>query len=522
MKKYIIFIFLLFWGLLVTAQYSLERHTISYSGGEQSNSLYTVTSSGQHYQASAYQNSLYSGNSGFLYPELHTLPPAISNIYDVPNDQGKQVHVNWNKSDYDKNYDPDKFYSVWRQDDDGLGDANTFTNLLEVIQNSTFWTDNYYWNNKGVIWSYIDTIPALGFENYSLVAPTLFDSLAGDPGLSTFMVVFHDKFAYYESQPDSGYSVDNLAPAAPVLDAILIDQSAELNWTESTEEDFQYYAIYKSETEGNFPAEPFTTTIINSFTDPDLTSDTTYYWVSSFDFNGNKSLLSNVALVPLHNVFELEITVFLEGPFENWEMAANLSTLLPLSQPFGTEPWYYNGLESVLTIPQPTIVDWILIEAHDAPHPSMVSPATIVDRQAAFLLSNGQIVNFENGNTNPVFTSTISNNLFVIVRHRNHLPVLSSSTLQKTGNTYSFNFSTSGDQAFGNNQNLLTPGIYGLIGGDINADQSIDEIDLTHWKTLVGEKGYFSDDTNLDGQINNPDKNDVWLPNNGKSSNLSE
>jgi hypothetical protein len=503
------------------AQYTLERHHIGSAGGAQSNSSYTVTSAMHSYQAQTIQNSSLNGNTGFLFPERHTLPPIITQIIDVPNDQGKQVHVNWDKSDYDKNYDPDKFYSVWRQDDDGL-DGSVLSNPLEVIQNATNWTDNFNWSYKGLIWSYIDTIPALGFDNYSLVAPTLFDSIDGDPALSTFMVVFHDKFAYYESQPDSGYSVDNLAPSAPVLEVDLLNQNAELSWSESLEEDFQYYAIYRSEIAGSFPTEPYETTINTSFTDNNLTNDTIWYAISSFDFNGNESVYSNIETIIKHNDFELNLTVFLEGPFNGTDMNTDLNNLnqLPLTQPFNTAPWNYTGFESVSAIPNNQVIDWILIEGRDAPNAAAASEATTFEQQAVFLLEDGRIVGMD-GTSNPSFTHSILHSLFIVIKHRNHLPIMSASSLSDESGAYSWDFSTNTNQAYQSGEKLIN-GIATMIGGDVDVNGTINLDDKIYWQSESGKSGYLISDLSLDGQSDNKDKNEFWLPNLGTSEMLPD
>ena len=521
--RYLLIILSFWWAFSgLQAQYTLERHHIGASGGAQSNSSYSVTSAMHAYQARTIQNSSLNGNTGFLFPERHTLPPVITQVIDVPNDQGKQVHVNWDKSDYDKNYDPDKFYSVWRQDDDGQDYGTSFSNPLDVIQNATNEADNFNWTYKGMIWSYIDTIPALGFDNYSLVAPTLFDSIAGDPGLSTFMVVFHDQNAFYESEAQQGYSVDNLAPNAPVLDAILVNQSAELNWTESTAEDFQYYAIYKSDTEANFPTEAFSTSIANNYLDADLTFDTTYYRVTAFDFNGNESEFSNMAMVPLHSDFELDIKVFLEGPFENGSMVANLNSILPLSQPYGPSPWYYNGLENVAAIPLSNIVDWVLVELRDAPDAPSATPATTVDKQAAFLLNDGSLVGLD-GSSILTFDHTIIHSLFVVIWHRNHLPIMTANPLTQVDGTYEYNFKFDGMSAYGTDaQKNLGTNMYGMYAADPNADGNINLSDKTIWTNQAGTQGYVPTDFNMDGQVNNADKNDKWLPNEGEESQVPE
>ena len=55
-----------------------------------------------------------------------------------------------------------------------------------------------------------------------------------------------------------------------------------------------------------------------------------------------------------------------------------------------------------------------------------------------------------------------------------------------------------------------------MIGGDANADGTINEFDLSEkWSSNVGKTGYFMGDGNMDSQVNNQDKNDTWYLNNG-------
>ncbi|MCF8403903.1 MAG: hypothetical protein K9H58_08160 [Bacteroidales bacterium] len=64
-------------------------------------------------------------------------------------------------------------------------------------------------------------------------------------------------------------------------------------------------------------------------------------------------------------------------------------------------------------------------------------------------------------------------------------------------------------------------GIYGMIGGNGNANSNIDLIDLSSvWMIESGLKGYLFGDFTMDGQVDNQDKNDVWYDNNGKSGQI--
>ena len=212
----------------------------------------------------------------------------------------------------------------------------------------------------------------------------------------------------------------------------------------------------------------------------------------------------------------LDLTVFLEGPFNGSNMNTTLNpSSLPLIQPYNTTPWDYEGLENVASIPNSDIVDWLLVEVRDAPSAELATSGTRVGRQAAFLLRNGDIVGID-GSSYLLFDITITDSLFVVIEHRNHLSVLSASGLVRNAGVYSYNFSTGPDKAYNGNLKEIGPNIWGMFGGNGFADDQINEQDKTSvWEVEAGAAGYFSGDFNMDGQVDNLDKNEVWLQNNG-------
>ncbi len=222
--------------------------------------------------------------------------------------------------------------------------------------------------------------------------------------------------------------------------------------------------------------------------------------------------------------FELDLTAYLEGPFETAGMNTDLPGLpdFPMDQPYNTAPWNYTGTESMSGVPA-ELVDWVLIELRDAPDAASANASTVIARKAALLFSDGTIRDVD-GVSLPLFSAGISQGLFVVIRHRNHLPVMSSAALSDSGGIYSWDFTSSAGQAYGTGtQADLGEGHYGLFAGDSNGDHSIDIMDKSGvWETEAGETGYFSSDLNLDGQSNNPDKNDCWLRNLGLTGQVPE
>jgi hypothetical protein len=71
----------------------------------------------------------------------------------------------------------------------------------------------------------------------------------------------------------------------------------------------------------------------------------------------------------------------------------NKSDLIPLSQPYNVEPWNYSGSESVDSIPNIHIVDWVLVDIRSADSAGAATSETIFARKAGFLLDNGTIFN---------------------------------------------------------------------------------------------------------------------------------
>jgi hypothetical protein len=208
--------------------------------------------------------------------------------------------------------------------------------------------------------------------------------------------------------------------------------------------------------------------------------------------------------------------VYLEGPFNGSDMNALLQVTdgFPLSQPYNTAPWNYNGTETVTSVPV-DVVDWILIEFRDAPTAAQATAATTFKRMAAFVKKNGSIVGLD-GVSMPEFDHTLNHQLFLVVMHRNHLGIMSSSSLVPAGDTYNYDFTTGTGKAHGGTMGykLHSSGNAVMVAGDANADGAVSPVDKTnHWAPQAGKKGYLQTDFNMDNQVDNTDKNNYWYPN---------
>ena len=231
----------------------------------------------------------------------------------------------------------------------------------------------------------------------------------------------------------------------------------------------------------------------------------------------------SMIVVDTFNLAEVELTAYLEGPYNGSDMNTDLNVAgnLPLNQPFNMSPWNYAGDENVASIPNANIVDWVLMEARNAVDAPSATAGTIIFRKAAFILNDGSIVDLD-GVSNIEFKVHVDSNNFVVLNHRNHLGILSANDLSYSGWKYIYDFTLGSDQAHNSGQKDLGSGIYGLIGGDANSDGEVNTADKTVWHGQAGTSGYKSADLNMNGQADNPDKNNLWLYNINSQSQVPE
>jgi hypothetical protein len=214
---------------------------------------------------------------------------------------------------------------------------------------------------------------------------------------------------------------------------------------------------------------------------------------------------------------QLDLTVMLEGAYGPVEMTTDLNVagLIPGAQPYSGSPWNYTGSESFTTIPNADVVDWVLVELRDAVDAASANSSTIVETMAGLLLKDGSIV-FKDGSNKLIFSSSITNNLYVVIYHRNHIGIMSSVALTDVGGIYTYDFTSSATAAYGTNAQKSLGSIWAMFGGDSDADGTVGNLDIdTNWSSETGNAGYLSSDLNLDGQSDNKDKNDIWVSNDG-------
>jgi len=216
---------------------------------------------------------------------------------------------------------------------------------------------------------------------------------------------------------------------------------------------------------------------------------------------------------------QLDIKVLLQAAYneEINAMSTSLSSksLIPLDQPFGNDVYQYYGTEKINQIPN-NIIDWVLVELrHGDPSIAGESTTTIIERQAALLMNDGRILSTKNELLS--FNLTGYDEFSILVRHRNHLDILSSEKF-KTADFITCDFTTNKEKALGANQQTeLNNGLVAMFAGDFNQDGTIQTTDFDVWKQDPAKLNvYANHDANLDGVVQTTDF-DWWVRNKSKN-----
>ena len=171
-------------------------------------------------------------------------------------------------------------------------------------------------------------------------------------------------------------------------------------------------------------------------------------------------------------------------------------------------------------------MDWVLIELRDTTQADRATPEATVARRAAFLLSDGTVVDLDGSSPVSFDIPGIEWNLFIVVHHRNHLDIMSSYIPDYVDGVYSYDYTFAQTRVFNSlygGYKEIAPNKWGMVAGDYNGDGVIDDADKDSvWSGQAGGFGYYSADSDFDGQVDNPDKNDMWLGNYGDSSQVPE
>lgn len=249
---------------------------------------------------------------------------VIDAVRDIPGDQGGQVRVQFSRSGYDfadESAQPVASYYVWRRVDDPLAlKALAGAAVLPVAVAGAAPTvlPLVTWNGRQVLraadaaalggfpagsWEIVGSAPGMQRDQYVNVVPTPADSTGAGSAWTVFMVTAHTTTpsVWYASAPDSGWSVDNLAPHVPTGFAVAYGNGGgnDLAWQDCPDADFEYFKVYRGAaadfTPG--PGDLAATTTDPQWRDIAAEPFTHWYKVAAVDHAGNESAAAAPATV---------------------------------------------------------------------------------------------------------------------------------------------------------------------------------------------------------------------------------
>ncbi len=237
--------------------------------------------------------------------DLYDPAPSIAGIADIPADEGGKIWLAWDASrDETLIGNLVTHYTIWRAIDPAAaalageegrpllaaGDGIPADLLKGTVRIETLGATLYYWQ-------LIETQDIYYQPTYGLPIETLYDSTEAGTGYHYFQVVAQTIYPtmYFASAPDSGYSVDNLSPCAPLClagEQSFVPEGLVLSWKPNTEPDLDVYRVYR-DVDPTFEPGPGNLLVSLCDTtafDGDWSWDSGFcYKVSAVDVHGNES-----------------------------------------------------------------------------------------------------------------------------------------------------------------------------------------------------------------------------------------
>ncbi len=197
--------------------------------------------------------------------------------------------------------------------------------------------------------------------------------------------------------------------------------------------------------------------------------------IPATSFAGNKAVFNSVTTLTNGAVFtvaigpqslRLAIKAVLQGAWNGTAMRTDLKAagVLPATDPYGqsTTPSVSPNATAA------AVVDWVLVELRND-----ANPATVVASRAALLLANGNIV--DTNYLQPVAFANLPNGSYrVVVRHRNHLGIMSLNTADFSTGVANVDFTIAATATYGSNARKdLGGSVMGLWAGNVDGDPAI-------------------------------------------------
>jgi len=159
-------------------------------------------------------------------------------------------------------------------------------------------------------------------------------------------------------------------------------------------------------------------------------------------------------------------------------------------------------------------VDSISVEIRNA---TTAGSSTILLSTPAWLLTDGTVRGFADTTKSYLTFPTSPGSFYIVIRHRNHLAIMSKNPVSLNSTTPTYDFTTAQTQAYGSPNAMILVGTrYCMISGDADGNGQVQNSDVnTGIRPNLGLSGCLNADANLDGQVQNTDVNFYTRPNLG-------
>ncbi len=215
------------------------------------------------------------------------------------------------------------------------------------------------------------------------------------------------------------------------------------------------------------------------------------------DVEGKPRVLSGaVDMGAYEKAFYASVRVCLEGAFATNTSAMRTALagtgVLPAVAPYAADPAVAERIPSNAT-------DWVLMELQNDEHRSVAAQSALLRNDGALLALDGQ--------TNLLTEVSPGARLHMVIRHRNHLAIMSANPVSYTNEVVRYDFTLAPDRYTGSTNACveLEPGVWGMISGDCDGDGRITHVDGEIVRQQVGKTGYLPGDCNLDGVVTEAD-----------------
>jgi hypothetical protein len=229
-------------------------------------------------------------------------------------------------------------------------------------------------------------------------------------------------------------------------------------------------------------------------------ADWTIMYIGDFGSSDGSNALGYATLKPPAVSVKTKLKIWLEGAYQTGgSMRTDLRAggYIPSISP-------YADARDAGTVPN-GVVDWVYVQLRE----SETGPA--VAERSFFLKSDGTVTETDGAATDLTLTGTGAGSYFIVVRHRNHLAVMSKTAQDLgTGSPSLYDFSTDAAMFYNDDAKLLETGTYGAYAGDANSTGTVDANDRSAAWNDRNKTGYETSDCNLSGTVDANDRSITW------------